>query len=129
MSFNEGDQVVWLNSGQEIPATVIAHVTDGKRINMYSLEVHGERRNVPANEVLEPKKPGYEVRDLALVIDEGRSAVQGEIVAIGRGPKDRLFYQLRFEGIHVPMSWYSEDEIFVVSVESEVASGGVFFVG
>jgi hypothetical protein len=114
MTFAIGDQVVWLNDGQEIPATVLGYEETGTEL--YLIEVDGFSKHVNLSELLAPKKAGFEIRDLVFVLNEGRDSIQGEIVTIGIGPKNRMFYQLKFEPvIGRAQSWYSEDEVFTVS--------------
>jgi hypothetical protein len=116
MKFAEGDSVVWLQDGQEIPAIVVVAGTRQDETEFYHIEVEGDKKIVEAISLLAPKKPGFEVRDLALVLTESKDAVQGEVVATGIGPKNRTFYQLKFEPeIGFAQSWYSEDEVFTVS--------------
>lgn len=96
MTFSQGDKVVWLHDGREIPAIVLACGTKHDEKELYQIEVDGEKKHVGAVDLLASKKPGFAVRDLALILTETRDAVQGEIVAIGIGPKNRPFYQLKF---------------------------------
>src|ERR1017187_9570621 len=97
MKFSNGDEVVWLHDGQEIPAIVLACGTRQDETEFYQIEVNGQKKHVGVVDLLAPKKPGFEVRDLAFVVDENRDALKGEIVAIGSGPKNQTFYQLSFE--------------------------------
>jgi hypothetical protein len=116
MKFEVGDQVVWLHDGQEIPAIVLANGITHEGVEFYHIDVDGQKKHATVSELLAPKKPGFEIRDLAFVLDESRDAIQGEVVAMGIGPKKRAFYQLKFEpGVGHAQSWYSEDEIFTVS--------------
>lgn len=116
MKFAVGDQVVWLHDGEEIPAIVLANGTTHEGVEFYQIDVDGQKRHATVSELLAPKKPGFEIRDLAFVLDESRDAIQGEVVAMGIGPKKRAFYQLKFEReIGRAQSWYSEDEVFNVS--------------
>ena len=116
MKFSEGEEVVWLHDGQEFSATVLSCGTTHDEVEFYQIEVEGVKKHVKLNELLAAKKAGFEIRDLVLVLNEGRDAMQGEIVAIGSGPKKRAFYQLKFEpGTGHAQSWYSEDEVFTVS--------------
>ena len=82
--------------------------------------MNGKREQVEAKDLLAPKKPGFGIRDLVLINDEHRDAVQGEVIAIGHGPKGRQFYQLRFapNSGHA-VSWYSEDEVFIESAPKQ----------
>ena len=58
--------------------------------------------------------------DQVLINDEHRDAVQGEVIAIGHGPKGRHFYQLRFApNSGRAVSWYNEDEVFIESVPNQ----------
>ena len=115
MKFAKGNEVVWLHDGQEIPATFLdGPINNGTEL--YHINAKGQNRHVMVSEILPAKKPGFEIRDLAFVLDEGRDTIEGEIVAIGSGPKKRAFYQLNFEpGIGRAQSWYNEDEVFNVS--------------
>ena len=115
MPFKTDDRVVWVNNGEEIPAIVKGYGTSQNGDFIYVLEVGGEVKNVTESEVLAVKKPGFEIRDLAFVIDENKQAVQGEIVEIGIGSNRRRFYQLWFEDTDGPTNWYSEDEVFIMS--------------
>lgn len=117
MKFAVGDQVVWPHDGEEVPATVLSCGTTHEGVEFYHIEVfEGQKVIASVSDILAAKKPGFEIRDLAFVLDESRDAVQGEIVAIGIGPKKRAFYQLKFEPeIGRAQSWYSEDEVFNVS--------------
>jgi hypothetical protein len=82
--------------------------------------VNGKREQVDVKDLLAQKKPGFSVRDLVLINDEHRDAVQGEVIAIGHGPKGRNFYQIKFDPTagHA-VSWYSEDEVFIESVPKQ----------
>jgi hypothetical protein len=116
MKYQIGEQVFWLKDGQEFPATVLNRGEDHAGAEIYMIEVEGIPKHVKMNELLAAKKAGFEIRDLAYVIDVHRDAVQGEIVAIGNGPKNRTFYQLKFDpAVGHAQSWYSEDEVFIVS--------------
>ena len=116
MRYQVGEEVVWLHDGQEFSATVLSCGTTHDEVEFYQIEVEGAKKHVKLNELLAAKKAGFEIRDLVLVLNEGRDAMQGEIVAIGSGPKDRAFYQLRFQPtVGRAQSWYSEDEVFTVS--------------
>lgn len=118
MAFEKGELVFLKQDNDEVPATFQDYVTgpDGKHSGAY-VAVNGKREWVEVNAVLAQKKPGFRIRDLALINDEHREALQGEVIAIGHGPKGRNFYQLRFapDSGHA-VSWYSEDEIFIESV-------------
>jgi hypothetical protein len=117
MKFSVGDEVVWLHEDQEIPAIVSNSGKTHDENEIYQIEVNGQKKqHVKVSDLLAPKKPGFEVRDLVFVLNEGRDAIQGEVVAIGIGPKKRAFYQLKFEpeAGHA-QSWYSEDEVFTIS--------------
>jgi hypothetical protein len=116
MKFSEGDEAVWLHEEQEIPVIVLACETTHEGVELYRIDVHGQEKHVRVSELLAPKKPGFEIRDLVFVLTENKDAVQGEVVTTGIGPKNRTFYQLRFEPeIGFAQSWYSEDEVFIVS--------------
>jgi hypothetical protein len=82
--------------------------------------VNDKREQVDVKDLLAQKKPGFGIRDLVLINDEHRDAVQGEVIAIGHGPKGRNFYQLRFapNSGHA-VSWYSEDEVFIEAVPKQ----------
>jgi hypothetical protein len=70
--------------------------------------------------LLPAKKAGFDIRDLARVIDESKDSIQGEIVAIGSGPKNHKFYLLKFESrIGHAQSWYREDEVFILNTSIE----------
>ena len=115
MKFAVGDKVVWLHDGGEIPAIVASCGKDHQGIEFYQIEVDGQKNHVKVGDLLAPKKPGFEIRDLAFVLTESKDAIQGEIVATGIGPKNRTFYQLKFEPeTGHAQSWYSEDEVFNV---------------
>jgi hypothetical protein len=118
MSLKEGDRVVWLSGEKEIPAKLISLATSSgpNPVDLAMIEIAGDHRLVHASQLLAAKKSGFNLRDLALVIDENREAAEGEIVATGKGPKGQAFYQLRFQaGAGTTRSWYREDEVFLVS--------------
>jgi hypothetical protein len=121
MKFAVGDQVVWLHDSEEVPATVLSCGTTHEGVEFYHIKVFEDQKVIATvSEILASKRPGFQIRDLALVLTEGRDAVQGEVVATGTGPKGRAFYQLKFEPeIGLAQSWYSEDEVFTVSNPSE----------
>lgn len=116
MKFQKGAEVVWLHNGEEIPATVSANGKTHEGREVYQIEVAGQTKHVGAAELLAPKKPGFEIRDLAFVLTENRDAVQGEVIAVGIGPKDQKFFQMKFApDFGIAQSWYSEDEVFIIS--------------
>ena len=118
MIFQRNDQVIWVREGKEITATVRGYAANdtGDGADFYEIYADGKVQHMKASDVLAPKKPGFEIRDLAFVLDESRDAVQGEVVATGIGPKNRTFYQMRFEpAMSRAQSWYSEDEVFTIS--------------
>lgn len=65
----------------------------GDEVEVYKVFAEGTVQHFSASNVLAPKKPGFEIRDLAFILDKSGDAIQGEIVAIGSGPKKRAFYQ------------------------------------
>jgi hypothetical protein len=117
MAFEKGDPVFVKQGNEEVSATFDVYITgpDGKHSSAYIL-VNDKREQVDVKDLLAQKKPGFGIRDLVLINDEHRDAVQGEVIAIGHGPKGQQFYQLRFapNSGHA-VSWYSEDEVFIES--------------
>ena len=93
MAFEKGKPVFVKQDNDEVPATFDGYITDidGKDSSAYVL-VNGKREQVEAKNLLAPKKPGFGIRDLVLINDEHREAIQGEIIAIGHGPKGQHFY-------------------------------------
>jgi hypothetical protein len=120
MKFTEGEQVVLLKDGNEVPAVVLNWGEDKEGKNFYQIEVEGGTQMFVVGSALLPaKKAGFAIRDLAFVLDESRDAVQGEIIAVGTGPKNRKFYQLKFDpAMCHAQSWYSEDQVFTISSPS-----------
>jgi hypothetical protein len=121
MAFKQGDPVFVKQENGEDSATFQEYLNDykGNRVSAYVL-LNGKLEQVDVKKVLAPKQPGFGIRDLVLINDEHRDAVQGEVIAIGHGPKGQKFYQLRFapNSGHA-VSWYSEDEVFIESVPEQ----------
>lgn len=128
MKFARGDEVVWLHDGQEITAVVLDCGTTHEGVEFYHIEVDGQKRHVTVSDLLAKKKPGFEIRDLAFIVRKTGEALEGEIVAIGNGPKDRKFYQLKFEFSERSVcSWFNEDQVFIMSGPSDDSEVGVMF--
>ena len=126
MPFDRGEEVEFLKGGSEISARIVSvRASCGPgwtQVDHYDIQVEGEseQRRVKPTELLPRKKPGFEVRDLALVIGENRIEAQGEVIKIGAGPKGRKFYQLKFEiESGSTRRWYSEDQVFLLSISNE----------
>ncbi len=112
MEFKQGALVFWnRDNGEEVVAEFRDYVYSqmGNAVAA-KIQINGEIFKVYLEELLPPKMPGFNVRDVALVINETKQTVQGEIIAIGRGPTNKKFYELKFEGNIA--KWYSEDEVF-----------------
>lgn len=123
MTFQKDEQVVWVQNGEEIPAVVVSSGLGFDGAELYQIDTGSEKKHVQGSELLFPKKPGFQIRDLAFVINENREAIEGEITATGYGPNKRRFFQLMIPvGEGKIRNWYSEDELFIMSSHEKRAT-------
>jgi hypothetical protein len=120
MTFKKGDPVFIKQGDGEVPAIFQEYHGPASNPSSAWVLIDGERKQVYVKDVLAPKKPGFEIRDLAFIIDEHREAVQGEVIALGIGHKGKRFYQMRFDpSAGHGVGWYSEDEVFIESAPKQ----------
>jgi hypothetical protein len=67
--------------------------------------------NVLPSELLPVRGPYFDIRGLVFTTSMNHAGEQAEIVALGKGPKGKLFYCVKFTD--ESKEWLSEDDVFL----------------
>lgn len=115
MKFKNGDEAnVVLANGEEGLVQIIGDFIDG-RYPVQSLDTKGDlaRQTWLEREdaLLPTRKPGFNIRGLVFTTSTNHRGEEGEIIALGEGPKDQVFYRVKFADGHT--DWFSEHDVFV----------------
>jgi hypothetical protein len=107
--FNVGNMANCVENGVEIEVCVIGMSTE--KDVYYVRTIDDKTLAVPANGLLRTKGPFFDIRGIVLTTSIDHPDEQGEIVALGIGPKGRIFYRVRFADRS--SQWLSEDDVFL----------------
>jgi hypothetical protein len=71
----------------------------------------GPPRRVRRQQLLRIKGPFFDVRGIVYTTSSVYRGEEGEIVPIGRGPKNQVFYHVKFA--NGATQWFSENEVLI----------------
>ena len=121
MTFKDGDVAnVRLANGEEGLVRIMGNINEGK-YPVQSLDskgtLAGHAWTEKEHELLPIKKPGFNIRGLVFTTSASHRGEEGEIIALGEGPKNQAFYRVKFADGHA--EWFSENDVFLETKEKE----------
>lgn len=109
--YKAGDRAIVVVDGTEVEAELLGFWGTPEQGYMVQLAGSGEIQQLPKERLLPVKAPFFDVRGLVFTTSSLHPGEQGEIVSIGRGPKGKMFYRVKFADGST--EWISEDGILI----------------
>lgn len=107
--FDAGDQGVVVISGEEVVVRVLGVL--GEHAYMVQTEDSGKAFQVLQTNLLRIKGPFFDVRGLVYTTSSAHPDELGEIITLGKGPKDQTFFRIKYADGKT--EWLSDDEVLL----------------